>query len=151
MAKSILITAASFAVLAFLVAGLSLAQSGSKPSGTPRPQEPRAAQAPRIIALTFYADWCPGCERLKPKLDSVIKAASKKPCLFVRLDQTDKESRQAEYLVASLGLGELWKEHGGHTGFTLLLDPRSKRVVARLTPDQDVESMKSTLMAALEG
>ena len=152
MTKTILATVASLAVLAFLTAGVTLAQSGSRPSGTPRPEpsSPAVAKEPRVIALTFYADWCPACRNLAPKLESVMKSASKQPCLFVRIDQTDKRSRQAEYLVASLGLGELWKEHGGHTGFTLLVDPRSKRVTARLTADQDVESMTSALKAALE-
>jgi thiol-disulfide isomerase/thioredoxin len=155
MSKSILAPLASLAVLAFAAAGLSLAQSGSRPSGTPRPkpsdEKVAAAQAPRVIALSFYADWCPGCQELKPKLESLMKAAGRQPCLFVKLDQTNKESRQAEYLVAALGLGELWKEHGGQTGFTLLVEPRSKKVVGRLTGDQDIETMQSSLRFALGG
>lgn len=153
MSKSILAAFASIAVLVFATAGLSLAQSGSKPSGTPRPEaaaeKPAVAKAPKVIALNFYADWCPGCKELKPKLDTVIQGAGKQPCLFVKLDQTDKESRQAEYLLAALGVGELWKEHGGHTGFTLLLDAKSKKVVGRLTPDQSTDSMKTVLASAL--
>ncbi len=149
MPKSILAAILSFAVLTFAAAKVSLAQSGSKPSGTATPEKMAAAQAPKVIALSFYADWCPGCQALKPKLESVMKAAGKQPCLFVKLDQTDKESRQAEFLLASLGLGELWKENGGKTGFTLLVEPKSKKVVGKIMADQDTESIKSTLMSAL--
>ncbi len=153
MSKSILAAIASFAVLAFAATGISLAQSGSKPSGTPKQaaEKMAAAQAPKVIALTFYADWCPGCQELQPKLTSVMQAAGKQPCLFVKLDQTDKDSRQAEFLLASLGFGELWKENGGHTGFALLVEPKSKRVVGKITADQTPEAMKAQLMSALGG
>lgn len=132
---------------------LSAAQSGSKPSGNSRPAQTaeaaKPAAAPSVIALSFYADWCPGCKELAPKLEAVVAAAAKQPCLFVKLDQTDRDSRQAEFLLASLGMGELWKEHAGKTGYALLIDPASKRVVGRISADQDTETMKSNLSKAL--
>lgn len=155
MSKSILVLVASFAVLILAVAGTSFAQSGSKPSGTPSAEtsKPAVAQTPRVVALSFYADWCPGCKELKPKLDTVMLSAEKEkqPCLFVKLDQTDKTSRQAEYLLASLGLGDLWKEHAGRTGYTLLIEPKSKKIVATFQASQSVESMKAALDAAIKG
>ncbi len=155
MTKKNLLAAASIASLALLAVGLSSAQSGSRRSGTAPPtrtvqQEPAVARAPQMIALSFHADWCRSCQALEPKLKSAMKAVSKDPFLFVQVDQTDKKSRQAEYLVASLGLSKLWKEYGGRTGFTLLVDPESGRVTGRLTSEQDVKSMTSTLRAALE-
>lgn len=156
MTKHRLALVTSFAVLALAAAGASFAQSPSKPSGTPPSSEDRAArkpavaQAPKLIALSFYADWCPGCKQLGPKLDAVMSSAAEQPCLFVKLDQTDKESRQAEFLLAALGLGDLWKEHAGSTGYTLLIDPKSKKVVGTFQADQDVESMKAMLAAALK-
>lgn len=155
MSKTTLALVASLVVLILGVAGTALAQSGSKPSGTPPTEstakKPAVAQAPKVIALSFYADWCPGCKELKPKLDSVMSSAGEQPCLFVKLDQTDKTSHQAEYLLASLGLGELWKEHAGRTGYTLLIEPKSKKIVATFQASQSVDSMKAALEAAIKG
>lgn len=154
----------ALAVLAISAAGIAFAQSGSAPSGTPAPAkqpgsgskpsgaaQAHAAEAPKVIALAFYADWCPGCKALKPKLEEAMKDAASQPFLNVKLDQTDKGSRQAEYMLAALGLGDLWKEHAGKTGFVLLVDAKTRKVVSTITYKQDVKEIKSTLMAALHG
>jgi thiol-disulfide isomerase/thioredoxin len=153
MSRSLLLASLAGVALIIGASALPAAQSGSKPSGTARPAQSaeavKPAAAPSLIALSFYADWCPGCKELAPKLDAVVAAAAKQPCLFVKLDQTDRESRQAEFLLASLGMGELWKEHAGKTGYALLVDPATKRVVGRISADQDTEAMKSSVSKAL--
>lgn len=156
------VVAPVFAVLALSAAGIAFAQSGSAPSGTPAPAkqpgsdskpsgQARAAEAPKIIAINFYADWCPGCKALKPKLEEAMKDAAGQPCLTVKLDQSDKDSKQAEYMLAALGLGDLWKEHAGKTGFVLLVDSTTKKVVNTITYKQEVKEIKSALMTALRG
>lgn len=156
------LVAPALAVLALSAAGIAFAQSGSSPSGTPAPaKQPgsdskpsgahAAAEAPKVIALVFYADWCPGCKALKPKLEEAMKDAAGQPCLTVKLDQTDKDSKQAEYLLAALGLGDLWKDNAGKTGFVLLVDAKSHKVLSTITSMQEVKEIKSTLMAALKG
>jgi len=155
MLKSTLVLVTSFVVLSLAVVGGSFAQSGSRPSGTPTQEtadtkKPAAAVAPKVVAITFYADWCPGCKELKPKLEAVMATAGEQPALFVKLDQTDKKSRQSEFLLASLGLGELWKEHAGRTGYTLLVDSKTKKVVATFQASQTIESMKAALQAAVK-
>lgn len=157
------VVAPALAVLTLSAAGIAFAQSGSSPSGTPAPAkqpgsdskpsgtaQARAAQSPKVIALNFYADWCPGCKALKPKLEEAMKDAAGQPCLTVKLDQSDKDSQQAEYMLAALGLGDLWKEHAGKTGFVLLVDTKTKKVVSTITYKQEVKEIKSTLMAALK-
>lgn len=148
-----LAVALSLAALTFTTAGFALAQSGSKPSGTPPPPAQKAvpAEMPKVIALSFYADACPGCKMLKPKLAEVMADAGKQPCLFVKLDQSNKDSREAEFLLAALGMADLWKENAGHTGFVLLVDSKTKKVVGILTPDQEPKAMESALMAAIKG
>lgn len=140
---------AVLAVLTLAVAGLAFAQSDSRPSGTPKPAA--AAQAPKVIALAFYADWCPGCKALSPKLMEVMQNSAAQPCLFVKLDQTDKESHQAEYMLAALGYGDLWKENAGKTGYVLLVNTKSKQVVSTLTSDQSTEAMQAALASAIKG
>ncbi|MEK6703607.1 MAG: thioredoxin domain-containing protein [Planctomycetota bacterium] len=155
--------APAIAALTIAVAGIAFAQSGSQPSGTPAPKatqpgsdskpsgsaQAHAAEAPKIIAVNFYADWCPGCKALKPKLEEAMKDAASQPCLTVKLDQTDKDSHQAEYMLAALGLGDLWKEHAGKTGYVLLVDAKTHKVVSTITSMQETKEIKTTLMAAL--
>lgn len=141
---------AVLAILTFTIAGIALAQSDSRPSGTPKPAA-AAAQSPELIALSFYADWCPGCKALAPKVEQVMNDSASQTCLFVKLDQTDKNSHQAEYMLAALRLGNLWKEHAGKTGYVLLVNPRTNKVVAQLTADQDVESMQAAIVRAIDG
>lgn len=146
-----------------LATGIAFAQSGSAPSGTPirvpvaqpgSDSKPSGAQAaaevPKVIAINFYAEWCPGCKALKPKLEEAMKDAAGQPCLTVTLDQTDKDSNQAQYMLAALGLGDLWKEHAGKTGYVLLVNTKTKKVVATINYKQDVKEIKSTLMTALK-
>jgi len=162
-----------FAVLAFtaiavLLAGAAIAQSGSKPSGTnvpaaqpggsgsrpsgsgSKPSGKHAkAEKPKIIALQFYADWCPQCKALQPKLDEAMSNAADQPCLLVKLDMTDTDSRQAEYMVAALGYGNLWSDNAGKTGFVLLVNTNTKKVVGTITTNQSVSQINSTLKKAL--
>lgn len=120
-----------------------LAQSGSKPSGTPKESQPvqSVARAPKVIALNFYADWCPGCQSLKPKLEEVVRATADQSVLFVTLNQTNKDSHQAEYMVASLGFGDMWKEHGGKTGYVLLINADTNKVVDTLKYSHETGAM----------
>jgi thiol-disulfide isomerase/thioredoxin len=152
----------SLAALTIAAAGAAFAQSGTAPSGTPAPArqpgsdskpsgQARAAEAPKVIAINFYADWCAGCKALKPKLEEAMSVAEGQPCLTVKLDQTDKDSKQSQYMLAALGLGDLWKEHAGKTGFVLLVDANTKKVVNTITYKQDVKEIKSALAAALKG
>lgn len=146
MSKAFLLQCVAVSTLLLAAVGFASSQSGSSPSGTPKP---KAAEAPSVMAVSFYASWCPGCKQLAPKVQEIVKAAAKEPCLFVTLDQSDKESRQAEYLLASLGMGELWKEHAGKTGYVLLVDTKSKKIAGTISADQSVDQMKETLSKAL--
>lgn len=112
------------------------------------PAEPHAsfpAREPDLIAVAFVADWCAACKAMKPKLAAAMKASADSSCLFVNVDQTDRHSSQGEYLLASLGLADLWKDNAGKTGFVLLVNPRSHEIVGRLTADQDVNHMTTTI------
>lgn len=159
--KSRLVTLA-FITLAILLAGAAIAQSGSKPSGTVAPaaqpdgsgSKPSGthapARAPKVIALQFYADWCPLCKALQPKLDEAMTNAADQPCLLVKLDMTQEDSHQAEYMLAALGYGDLWSEYAGKTGFVLLVNTSTKKVVGTITSTQTVREISSTVMKALK-
>jgi len=148
----------SIGVTALVLGGASLAiaQSGTQPS-KPRGSEPRqseerrdVARAPKVMVVAMHADWCGKCKVLGPKLmNDVAPATGHDGALFVKVDQTSKDSAQAEYLMAALGLGDLWGEHGGKTGYALLVDAQSKRVISTLRADQSAEAMTDEIESAI--
>jgi thiol-disulfide isomerase/thioredoxin len=151
---------AAVAIIAAGAVGVAFAQSGSSPSGTPKEQpgsekrpsgtqQPAAAEAPQVIALNFYADWCDKCQALKPELEQATAASAGEPVLFVTLDQTDRDSRQAEYHVAALGLADVWKDHAGKTGYVLLVDPQTKQSVGTVKSDFDAQAIEEALDQAV--
>lgn len=157
-------TVALIAATTLVATSVAISQSGASPSGTPvKEMQPpgsnshpsgtqRAeARAPKVIALTFYADWCPGCKALAPNLEAAMEKVAEQPCLFVKLDQTNRNSAQAEYLVSALGLGEVWKDNAGRTGFVILLDANTKRVIGKITPEQSPAAIAATITSAVKG
>ncbi len=144
--------APALAIAGFVLAGASFAgASDAQPGSDARPSGTRAeaARTPRVIALTFYADWCATCRVVEPRLEEVFGGFSDQPLLTVKLDKSDRDSKQAEYMLAALGLGELWREHAGKTGYVLLVDAETKRVVDTLTRAHDTQTMTSKLRQAI--
>lgn len=83
-------------------------------------------------------------EELQAKFDT-------QPVLFVTLDLTREfDRRQAKYLAHALGLEDLWTEHGGSTGFILLIDGTTRAVLTRLTDEQNLAAMGEALLEAVE-
>lgn len=141
---------ATTAVLA--AAGLGFAQHNETRVASATQSARAEARLPDVMVIAFHADWCPGCQALGPKLmKEVIPSLTDEPSLFVKLDQTDRNSRQAEYMLASLGLGHLWAEYGGKTGFALVVDTETRQVVDKLTHKQASSQMSQVVKAAISG
>jgi len=110
-----------------------------------------AADAPELIAVKFHADWCGSCKAMGDVFEELQEKYDTQPVLYVTLDQTREHQRtQSAYLAKALGLGGVWKEHGGSTGFILLIDAESKDVVARLTREQNLKAMGAALEQAVD-
>jgi thiol:disulfide interchange protein len=109
-----------------------------------------SARAPSLLVVAFHAEWCGKCKVLGPKVMGDVAPAFRTDVLFVKLDLTDKDSPQAEYMLAALGLGDLWAEHAGKTGFALIVDPDTKKVVGTLRSDESADDLKSAVKAALK-
>ncbi len=60
-------------------------------------------------------------------------------------------SRIAVPSFAVLGLGGLWKEHAGKTGYVLPVYAKTHQTVSTISYKQEVIEIKSTLTSALKG
>ena len=101
-----------------------------------------------LYAVSFHADWCGSCKILEP---NVIKARGKadldnQNVLFVKLDLTNATKRhQSELMAGALGIGDFFAKNNGKTGFVLLVDSASGKVVGKLTKDMDAGQIAKTI------
>lgn len=108
-------------------------------------------ERPEIIAVKFHADWCGYCKAMGPVFQELQAKYDQQPALYVVFDQTREfDRRQSAYLASAMGLDEVWAEHGGKTGFVLLIDADSRRVVERLDHTQDLKQMGAALTSAVQ-
>lgn len=107
-------------------------------------------EKPKVVGVLFYADWCASCKALDPKLDEVKKQFMDQPIYFTRVDLTDDcTKKQSGMLAEWVGLGEIYREHASKTGFMLLIDPQTKKVLSKLTKAQSEAELKAAMEDAL--
>lgn len=148
--KATLILGAVLTALTLTTAGSAIAQQGASQAQT-RAAAKAEARAPKVLVVAFHADWCGGCKVLGPRMmNEVLPSVQGEPLLVVKLDMTDKASVEPEYMLSALGLGHLWSEYGGKTGFALVVDAQTKQVIGNLGHRQDASAMQRTLKTALK-
>ncbi len=89
---------------------------------------------PKVMAVYFYADWCPNCKVLSPIFAQARADAGldDMEVLFVTMNLTNKETIHQSILLASaLGIADFLKAQGSGTGYVALLDARSKKEITR--------------------
>lgn len=104
---------------------------------------------PEIVAATFYATWCSPCRVLEPKLSDVIPEFADKPVKFVKLDFTFGKRDEVEALAAREGLDDVYRQFGGASGFTLLVDQETGEVIDMLTMDHSSRAMRAAIAQAI--
>ena len=88
----------------------------------------------KLMAVYFYADWCPNCKLLTPQLEKARAegALDTKPILFVKLNLTDTATiRQSSMLAQALGISAFVQAQGSATGYVALLDATTKTEITR--------------------
>lgn len=114
-------------------------------------QEPKM-ESPKLLAVLFHADWCSTCHVIEPKLDQVKRQFQDQSVLFTQFDLTDDFTKdQAAHYAALLGLEQVFRENLKRTGFVLLVDWPSKKVLGKITKDKSPEEIKSILLHAQMG
>jgi len=137
--RASLLPASLLAIVAFAATGIGAGQdTAANPGG------------PQIIAVKFHADWCGYCKQMGSVFEEMQAKYDQQPVLYVTFDQTrDFNRTQSQYLAHAMDLACVWKEHGGSTGFVLLIDAKTKQVVQKLTHEQNLKQMGAALQAAV--
>jgi thiol-disulfide isomerase/thioredoxin len=105
--------------------------------------------APKLLVVKYHADWCGKCKAMQAPLETARAAVADEPVLFVTFDFTDTtRAKQSEYLASVLGFDDAWGQYERQTGFGLLVDPASGKVVGELR-SPDAAAIESAIRAAL--
>lgn len=95
----------------------------------------------KLYALTFTADYCGACKKMKPELQALMPKLEGKNVEFITFDFSSDESKQASVEKAEkLGVSDIYQENQA-TGFVLLVDSESKETLARLNSRQTSDEM----------
>jgi thiol-disulfide isomerase/thioredoxin len=132
------------------IAPLSACAESSRPAG----EASRPVASSEIAAVRVYADWCPNCRALDPKLDAVAASGDWDGVSFVRIDYT-KRDREAVFAEADrLGVGPAIRAHfagGIKTGQLLLVDVQSQAVIDLVTHKETEAGISERIRAAQAG
>ena len=114
----------------------------------------RPVAASEIAAVRVYADWCPNCRALDPKLEAVAASGDWDGVSFVRIDYT-KRDKDAVFAEADrLGVGPAIRAHfagGIKTGQLLLVDVASQDVLGLVTHKETEAGIAERILAAQAG
>jgi len=136
------------AVVALIGAGAFLYARNATPAvpaiGTAEAQAPGA---PWVVKL--HAQWCPVCMLTKGMWSEIERAYAGRVRLAV-FDFTDEETTAASRREAErLGLGTVFEEAGFATGPILVLDGRTKEIVAWINGSRDFAEYRAAIDSAL--
>ncbi|GJL94717.1 MAG: hypothetical protein DHS20C05_11220 [Hyphococcus sp.] len=104
---------------------------------------------PEIVAATFSSAWCSSCKILKPRLAAVIPDFVDQPVKFVEFDFTFGQSKDIEEQANAEGVGEIYPQFKGATGFTLLIDRDTGEIVDSLTINHSKKAMRAAIAQAV--
>lgn len=106
-------------------------------------------EEPQIVAATFYSTWCASCKILEPRLSDVIPDFADKPVKFVEFDFTFGQRKEIQDQAAREGLGQIYPQFEGATGFTLLVDKETGEIIDTLTINHSKQAMRTAIAQAL--
>lgn len=103
------------------------------------------AASPKLMVVKFHADWCGSCRALGPAITDLSNKLDGQAVLFTELDFTNITAKNQTLLLAgALGIEEVVKNNNG-TGFILIIDGATKKVLAKLDKTQSVKEMSKII------
>lgn len=137
-----------------LVTNISVAQCGGKTAKAKSDCSSKTAKSEcssetaKIAFVKFHADYCGACVKLEPKITE-LKGKFKDDVYFVKFDfSSDDAKAKTKSLAADNGLQSVLDAHKG-TGYVVLYDLKSKKVVGKLKNSHSVAEMESKLKTFL--
>jgi thiol-disulfide isomerase/thioredoxin len=144
-----LLTAALVLVAAVTATGAILYARNSTPVvPTIATADAAAAGAPWVVKL--HAQWCPVCMMTKDMWSRIESDYAQRVRLAV-FDFTDDETTAASRAEAErLGLGPFLDEAGIATGTIVVLDGRTKEILAWINGSRDFDEYRQAIDAAID-
>jgi len=104
----------------------------------------------KVIGVKMWASWCGKCKQLDPKLSNVKPQFEGQPILFTQFDMTnDFTISQSKKMAKLLGLSDLFQKHKGSTGYMVLLDAQTHKVLTTLKHNQSEQELKQQIGSVL--
>jgi thiol-disulfide isomerase/thioredoxin len=108
-------------------------------------------EPPRVLAVMFHADWCPTCKVIEPRLHAIEREFAGQPILFTRFDLTDDFTlEQSARYAALLGLETHLEQSSGRTGYLLLFERESKKLLGEVRVKMSDDEIRAAFRKALE-
>ena len=104
---------------------------------------------PEIVVATFSSAWCSACKILKPSLVKVIPDFQGEPVSFVEFDFTFGQEAEIRHVAVEQGFAEIYDRFKGGTGFSLLIDPETGKIVDTLTMNHSSKAMRAAIAQAI--
>ncbi len=118
MLKSIMILAFTIMALAMPIHAQEIIE------GEPTGQKSQKEEDGKFTIVLFYADWCPSCKILLPRLNDAISDLENKDIIrIVKFDfSNDLTQVESAGLAGEHGLSDIYNEYSPGTGFAILVD-----------------------------
>ena len=104
---------------------------------------------PEVVAASFVSAWCSSCKILEPRLADVIPEFSDQPIKFVKLDFTFGQRDEIQKQAEAEGVGKIYPQFKGATGFTVLVDRDTGEIIEILTINHSKKAMRAAIAQAV--
>jgi hypothetical protein len=141
--KKTLLAFASIVVILVAVAGaMFLGNTAPKP---PAISAADAANPAKPFVIKLHAQWCVVCLATKDVWSEIEAAYSRHANLLVFDFTSDASTEVSRADAKRLGLEKAFDENGGSTGMILVLDGRTKEVVASIVGSRDFSEYRAAI------
>jgi len=108
--------------------------------------------SPDLLVVKFHADWCGSCIAMGPSFEEVQKRFKNENISFIKLDFTDSNTTNKASEVGKIsGIESILIDNHRKTGFVLIIDNQSKKVLYKLTKNDNVDVMEKKIREFIEG